>query len=87
MTLFSDTSTTLEEVSIDYDNNFAIYDDYYDGMYAIESNKLAMLLDHEKNDLCDGYMEEYIHDATENYYERRTCVFTYRNNIKFLSMC
>ena len=29
-----------------------------------------MLLDHEKNALCDGYMDESIHDATENYYER-----------------
>ena len=40
MTLFSDTSTILEEVSIDYDENkVATYDDYYDDMYAIKSNK------------------------------------------------
>ena len=26
-----------------------------------------MLLDHEKNALCDGYIVELIHDATENY--------------------
>ena len=65
MTLFSDTSTILEEVSIDYDNNVAIYDDYYDDIYAIENNKLVMLLDHEKNALCDGYIDESIHDATE----------------------
>ena len=72
MNLFSDTSTILEEVSIDYDNKVAIYDDYYDDMYAIKSNKLSMLLDHEKDDLRDGYMDESIHDATENYYERGT---------------
>ena len=26
----------MEEVSIDYDNEVAIYDDYYDDMYAIK---------------------------------------------------
>ena len=36
MTLFSDESTILEEVSIDYDNKVAIYDDYGDDMYAIK---------------------------------------------------
>ena len=73
MTLFSDTSTILEKVSIDNDdNNVAIYDDYYDDMYAIKSDKSSMLLDHEKNASCDGYMDESIHDATENYYERGT---------------
>ena len=63
MTLFSDTSTILEEVSTDFDNNVAIYDDYYDDMYTIKSNKSSMLLDHEKNGLCDGNKDESIHDA------------------------
>ena len=49
----------------------------------VESNKLSMLVDHEKNALCDGYIVEFIHDATENYYERGTYAFTYLNNIKF----
>ena len=31
-----------------------------------------MLVDHEKNTLCASYMVEFIHDATENYYERGT---------------
>ena len=35
----------------------------------MEINKFSMLLDHEKNALCDGYIDESIHDATENYYE------------------
>src|SRR3954447_11309265 len=30
-----------------------------------ESNKISMLVDHEKNDLGDGYIVEFIHDATE----------------------
>ena len=42
-----------------------------------------MLVDHEKNALGAGYIVEFIHDATENYYERGTCAFTYCNNIKF----
>ena len=108
MTLFSDESTILEELSIDYDNKVAIYYDYGDDMYAIknndnhetchhdfnfqldyashdsyfvefapttihenkfayvESNKFSMLVDHEKNALCDSYIVEFIHDATEN---------------------
>ena len=38
MTLFSDESTILEEVSIDYENKVAIYDDYCDDMYSIKNN-------------------------------------------------
>ena len=111
MTLFSNDSTILEEVSTDYDENkVAIYDDYCDDMYAInnnnnhetchhdfnfqldyashdsyfvefvptipneknfayvESSKISMRVDHEKCALCDGYIVETIHDATENYY-------------------
>ena len=42
-----------------------------------------MQLDHEKNALCAGYMVEFIHDVTENYYERGSYASTYCNNIKF----
>ena len=42
-----------------------------------------MLMHHEKNALCDNYIVEFIHDATENYYERGTYAFTYLNDIKF----
>ena len=42
MTLFSDDSTILEEVSIDYDENkVATYDDYCDETYAI---KVVMII-------------------------------------------
>ena len=58
--------------AIPNEENFATYDEYVDDMYAIKSNKFSMLLDHEKNALCDGYIDESIHDATENYYERGT---------------
>ena len=46
-TLFSDDSTILEEVSIDYENKVAIYDDYCDDMYAIKNNvnmKLVIMI-------------------------------------------
>ena len=76
MTLFSDESTISGEVPIDYGNKVAIYDDYCDDMYAIkkkfayvESRKFSMLVDHEKNALGSGYIVEFIHDDTENYYE------------------
>ena len=29
-----------------------------------------MFVDHEKHTLCDSYIVEFIHEATENYYER-----------------
>ena len=38
MTLFSDTSTILEEVSTNCGNKVAFYDDYYDDTYAIKSS-------------------------------------------------
>ena len=39
-----------------------------------------MLVHRENNTLCDGYIVEFIHDATENYYE---AVIYACNNIKF----
>ena len=41
-----------------------------------------MLVDHEKNALCDGYMVEFIHDAFENYYEGGIHACKICNNIK-----
>ena len=42
-----------------------------------------MLVDHEKNALGAGYIVEFIHDATENYYERGTYACKNCNNVKF----
>ena len=39
MTLFSDVSTILEEVPIDYENKVAIYDDYCDDLYSVRNNE------------------------------------------------
>ena len=49
----------------------------------VDSNKNPMLVDHEKNALCDGYIVGFIHDATENYYEGGTYACRNCNNIKF----
>ena len=49
----------------------------------VESNKFFKHVDHEKNSLCDGYIVEFIHGATEYYYERGTYASTYCNGIKF----
>ena len=49
----------------------------------VESSKFSMLVDHEKNALCGSYIVEFIHDATENYYEGGTYACRNCNNVKF----
>ena len=61
------------------DLNFQSHDSYFvefapitihENKFAYaESNKIYMLVDHEKNALGDCYIVELIHDSTENYYE------------------
>ena len=77
--------------NIYYDESMPpIYDDYCDDTYAIkkkfayvESSKISMQVDHEKNALCAGYIVELIHDATENYYEGGTYACRNCKNTKF----
>ena len=47
----------------------------------VESSKISMQVDHEKNALGAGYIVEFIHDATENYYEGGTYACRNCNNI------
>ena len=49
----------------------------------VESSKISMLVDHEKNALCDGNIFELILDATENYYVGGIHACSSCNNIKF----
>jgi hypothetical protein len=42
-----------------------------------------MHMAHDKNVLCDSYIVNSIHDATESYYERGKHGFLHLNNIKF----
>ena len=66
-TLVSNDSTIPNEKNFDY----------------VESSKISMLVDHEKNALGTGYIVECIHDATENYYEGGTYACRNCNHIKF----
>ena len=49
----------------------------------METSEISMLVDHEQNALCAGYIVELVHDATEKHYEggRNACRIC--NNIKF----
>ena len=54
----------------------------------VESNTISMLVHHENNALCDAYIVEFIHDATENYYEGGIYMLVGIAIISsFLSMC
>ena len=53
----------------------------------VESNKNSMLVDNEKNALDSGYIVEFIHDATENYYEGGIDACRIAIISSFLSMC
>ena len=59
-----------------------IYDNYLDdgpttivqsgfgNLTAFELNRNYVFVDHEKHALCDSYIIEFVHDATESYYEK-----------------
>jgi hypothetical protein len=49
----------------------------------VGSISFFMHMAHDKNVLCDSYIVNYIHDATEIYYERGKHGFMHLNNIKF----
>ena len=49
----------------------------------VESRKISMLVDQEKKVVCDGYIVEFIHYATESYYEGGIYACRSCNNIKF----
>ena len=49
----------------------------------MESSKFFMQVDHENNALGPGYIVEFIHDATENYYEGGTYACRNFSNVKF----
>ena len=55
-------------VQVQYDDPPPTISNEKDFAY-VESNEFSMLVDHDKNALCDSYIVEFIHDTTENYYE------------------
>jgi hypothetical protein len=71
-----------------------IYDDYGDeNNYSAESAPTTIVhvgsitsfmhMAHDRDALCDGYVVNSIHDATESYYERGKYVLKYLNNMEF----
>ena len=67
---------TLSKISISLENDqlsyYKIVTSGFEGFNPtiIELDKNYVFVDHENHALCDGYVVEFIHDATENYYER-----------------
>ena len=75
------------------DLNFQSHDSYFvefaptiiheKNFAYVKSSKISMLVNHEKNALCDSYIVKFIHDSTENYYEGGTYACMNCNNVKF----
>ena len=42
----------------------------FGNLTAFELNRNYVFVDHEKYALCDSYIVEFVHDATESYYDR-----------------
>jgi hypothetical protein len=57
-----------------------IYDEYYDDM-------LTMHVHHEKGAVCDGYIIEFIHDASKNFMREDLMLLLIAKISSFLSMC
>jgi hypothetical protein len=88
-------SSPTFEGKISYDYNMPpIFDDYDDeNNYSIEfapttivhvgSINSFMHVAHDRDALCDSYIVNSIHDATESYYERGKHSLMDLNNIKF----
>ena len=71
---------TIYRIRVSYDTPTIIHEKNF---ACVESTKISMLVDHEINALCDGYIVEFIHDATENYHEGGIYACRNCNNIKF----
>jgi hypothetical protein len=87
-------SATFEE-KISYDYNMPpVFDDYGDkNNYSVESAPTTIVhvgsinsfmhVAHDRDALCDSYIVNSTHDATESYYERGKHGFMDLNNIEF----
>ena len=71
---------TIYSIRVSYDTPTIVNEKKFS---YVDSNKVSMLEDHEKNALCDSYILEFTHDATENYYEGGIYACGNCNNIKF----
>jgi hypothetical protein len=83
------------EDKISYDYNMPPVYDYYgnENNYSVESASTTIVhvgsitsfmhVAYDRDALCDGYVINPIHDATESYYERGKYVLKNLNNIEF----
>ena len=51
-------------------NYTTIFKSGFNNLIVFQLNKNYVVIDHEKDALCDIYIIEFVHDATESYYER-----------------
>ena len=58
----------------------------YDPKNRVENNT-RVLVGHEKDDLCDSYILDVVHDTTENYFERGKFCCRNFHITKLLSSC
>src|SRR4051812_35120688 len=66
-------------------NPLAASDVIIDNSFA--SKNTFLHVDHDENALCDSYIVGFIHDATENYYERGIHAYIYISILsRFLSL-
>ena len=83
MTLYSNDSTILEEVPIDYENKVAIYDDYCDDTYAIKNN--------DNHETCHLDLNFRSHDSCFVEFSPTTILnekkFAYVESNKILCLC
>ena len=59
----------------------------FGNLTVFELNRNYVFVDHEKHALCDSYIVEFVHDATESYYERGKYVCKIFKSLKHLSLC
>ena len=74
---------TIYSIRVSYDTPTIMNDQFF---AYVESNKNPMLVGREKNALCDSYIVEFIHDATENYYVGDMLIYISTTS-SFLSLC
>ena len=71
---------TIYSIRVSYDTPTILIEK---NLAYVESSKFSMQVNHEKNALGSGYIIEFIHDATENYYDGGTYACRNCNNVKF----
>ena len=87
-TCYHDFSFQLDYASHDnYFVEFAPTTIHENNLAYVESDKISMLVSHGNNALCDGYIVEFLHDVTENYYQGELMLVGIAIISSFLSMC